>query len=81
MGIVPYSDEDALSAGLSLSYQPIKNLHLGLSLEHYQPNSQAFTRSLSGYIAYSAFKGLIQGPENSYGPSLWVECALFSQPR
>ncbi|HRH77702.1 MAG TPA: hypothetical protein PK129_10180 [Cellvibrionaceae bacterium] len=52
----PYSDEDALtSAGLSLSYQPIKNLHLGLSLEHYQPNSQGLTRSLSGYIAYSAF--------------------------
>lgn len=51
-----YSDEDDLtSTGLSLSYQPIKHLSLGLSLEHFQANSQGLSRSITGYIAYGAF--------------------------
>jgi hypothetical protein len=51
-----YSYEDDLtSTGLTLAYQPIKNLSLGLSFEHFQANSQGLSRSISGYIAYSAF--------------------------
>jgi|GEM_PF-5780417 len=51
-----FSDEDDLtSSGLAISYEPIKNLSLGLSLEHYQPNSQGLTRILTGQISYSGF--------------------------
>ncbi|RYZ84266.1 MAG: hypothetical protein EOO68_31880 [Moraxellaceae bacterium] len=51
-----FSDEDnLLSTGLNLSYQPIKRLTLGLSVERYRTNSQDLTKVVMGQIAYTGF--------------------------
>ncbi|HMU67048.1 MAG TPA: hypothetical protein PKE57_07880, partial [Cellvibrionaceae bacterium] len=45
-----FQDEDDLvSSGVAFTYQPIKNLSLGLSIERFQPNSQGLSRSLTGH--------------------------------
>lgn len=51
-----FSDEDNLaSAGISLSYQPVKRLTLGINVEHYQANSQNLQQVVAGSIAYTAW--------------------------
>ncbi|HEY6527069.1 MAG TPA: hypothetical protein VIZ65_00120 [Cellvibrionaceae bacterium] len=51
-----FSDDDNLiSTGLNLTYQPIKRLSLGLAVEHYQANSQYLTEMVMCQIAYTAF--------------------------
>ena len=51
-----FTDEDDLtSAGLSLSYSPIKHLSLGFTFEQYQTNSQGLNHMVAGQISYRGF--------------------------